>query len=1135
MVCLPPLPDPQPRSPGDLCPEVGANGKLPEGARREPASINPEAEREQQFELALDIVCITDAQGFFKRVNPTFTRVLGWSSKELLARPFLEFVHPEDRPGTLREMEKLSAGQLAVHFETRYHAKDGTWHVLSWKWLPRPGGMVYATARDVTTERMERQFNEQTEAFETALFGLRDHEGDDLPGFFRHATSLLADALEVERVSVWLFDKAQASIVCEDLLHRSTGEHENGLRLTAANYPRYFKAARRKRPIVADDAHIHPATSEFSATYLTPLGISSMLDVPIFKDGTLRGVICHEHTGPPRRWTPQQVEFATSASGYVTLILEQVERRAAEAKVSESEAHLQRVIEASGLGCWDWNVITNEVTYSGHWAKMLGYEDADLKPGFEAWESLVHPDDKAGALAALLDHVEGRTPVYTKEFRLRTRHGQWRWILSQGRVTARNAEGRAVLVSGIHKDIHDRRLAEDALRELNGTLERRIALRTAALQESEARFRQLAEGIDAVFWIADGELRAMSYVSSAYETIWGGPIDSMASDPQPFASAMHAEDRDKIMHQIGDLRRHGGMPFEMEYRIVRPGGDIRFIRNRGFPIRDDQGVLLRMVGIADDVTARVEAEREIRQALATLDATEDAALIFDPVSLRFLYVNQGATSQLGYSREELLTMTPLDVAPEFDEKSLRHMLAPLQSGEQATHHYTTRHWRKDGQELPVEISLQYIAPPGEEPRFIKIVRDITQRLRMEERTGHSQRLEAVGTLAGGVAHDLNNALAPILMGVEGLKRKHPEETAILEIFEAGANRAAGMVRQLLTFARGAEGQHVSIQPAQLIGDLQEILRGTFPKNLQLNVACEPDLPSVHGDATQLQQILLNLCFNARDAMPDGGTLSVEAKRMEVDVVYASSVTDARPGTYVMIQVRDTGPGIPPKIMARIFDPFFTTKAPNQGTGLGLSTVMGLLKGHGGFLQVRSQAGEGTTVSVHIPTETLEECPVAGGTDNGNFTGHGETILFVDDEAAILEVGSLVLTGMGFQVITAKDGIEALAKVAENRNRLRAVITDQVMPQMDGLSFVGVLRRVLPDIPVAVGSGRLDDSAAVQFKALNVTMRLDKPYTQDKLTHALQVMLEGHSEPTPPKATRAQLQLPINSHGQDTPR
>jgi PAS domain S-box-containing protein len=619
----------------------------------------------------------------------------------------------------------------------------------------------------------------------------------------------------------------------------------------------------------------------------------------------------------------------------------------------------------------------------------------------------------------------------------------------------------------------------------------------------------------------------------------------------------------------------------------------------------------------------------MRQALAMLDAAEDGVFIFDPETLRFTYVNQGAIRQLGYTQAELLGMTYVDIKPNFDEAKFRELLAPMLRGEVRTRRFTTLHRHKDGHNIPVEINLQCVAPDGERQRFICMARDITERTREEEslrrfatvvkdsndaitiqdfegritawnrgaermygyseaeallmnimrlttsskvaeqkdfirrliageaitsfetqrmtKDGRvldvwmtvtklldevgkpvglasterditerlknervalrSQRLESIGTLAGGVAHDLNNSLAPIMMSGALLRRKYPGESQTLDMIESCAKRGADMVRQLLTFAKGAEGERVALQPDHLVKELERLMKGSFPKNIQLVVKCDPKLPLVLGDATQLQQVLLNLCVNARDAMPNGGTLTLEAQRVEVDATYASSVLDGKPGHYLMLRVLDTGTGIPPEIIDRIFDPFFTTKSPDKGTGLGLSTVMGIVKGHGGFLHVYSQPGKGSTFAVYLPA-ALED----GDTEHwakaaAGFRGQGETVLFVDDEPDIRMVARGVLQHLNFKPLIAADGADGLIQVTQHRTELRVIITDLHMPHMDGLAFVREIRRMLPDIPIVLASGRMEAALAGEFKTLGVTNRLDKPFTEQQLAEALKTVLQ----------------------------
>lgn len=396
---------------------------------------------------------------------------------------------------------------------------------------------------------------------------------------------------------------------------------------------------------------------------------------------------------------------------------------------------------------------------------------------------------------------------------------------------------------------------------------------------------------------------------------------------------------------------------------------------------------------------------------------------------------------------------------------------------------------------------------GQLVRMGGMVRDITERKQIENQMLRAQRLESIGTLAGGIAHDLNNTLVPILMGTGLLRMRYPRDSEIIDSVEASAKRAANMVRQLLTFAKGIEGARLQVQSQDLLNEVEKIIRSTFPKNIELRIVAPPNLDSVLGDATQLHQVLLNLCVNARDAMPHGGTLTIEAENAIIDETSASLSPGAKLGPYVIWRVRDTGNGIPSEVQERMFEPFFSTKGPDKGTGLGLSTVIGIVKSHGGFVLVQSAHRFGSTFSVFLPASgSIGNAADAPAKAEPAFRGNGETILLVDDEIAVREITTAVLLSLNFKVITASDGTEALVQVAEKGSELRAVITDMHMPNMDGLTFVLVLKRMLPNADIIVSSGRMDEREITEFNALGVSAILDKPFTQQKLVEVLKQVL-----------------------------
>ena len=415
--------------------------------------------------------------------------------------------------------------------------------------------------------------------------------------------------------------------------------------------------------------------------------------------------------------------------------------------------------------------------------------------------------------------------------------------------------------------------------------------------------------------------------------------------------------------------------------------------------------------------------------------------------------------------------------------------------------------RANGEEFPIEASISQIEI--EDRRlFTVIIRDITEKKRMESQFLRVQRMESIGTLAGGIAHDLNNVLSPILTATELLQMRTADESVLrlLNIIQSNALRGGEMIRQVLSFARGVEGDYVLLQPNHLVKEIIKILSETFPKNIEIGFSLAPGLWHVNGDTTQLHQVLMNLCVNARDSMPDGGKLRIEADNIVIDDHYVRMNVEAKPGNYVRLLVQDDGFGMAPEVLEKIFDPFFTTKKPGQGTGLGLSTVAGIMRSHGGFINVYSEQGKGSRFTIYLPANLIAEPEEQKVSRPDLPFGNGETILVVDDEESIREVAKETLVTFGYNVITANDGTEALARFAAHRDEIRLVITDMMMPYMDGPTMIRALKKMDSEVRVIATSGLKANSHQAEVSQLGVGRFLTKPYTAETLLRAIASML-----------------------------
>jgi signal transduction histidine kinase/ActR/RegA family two-component response regulator len=405
---------------------------------------------------------------------------------------------------------------------------------------------------------------------------------------------------------------------------------------------------------------------------------------------------------------------------------------------------------------------------------------------------------------------------------------------------------------------------------------------------------------------------------------------------------------------------------------------------------------------------------------------------------------------------------------------------------------------KDGRLVHVDARWTLVRDKEGNPKSVLAINsDITERKLLEARVLQAQRMESIGTLAGGIAHDLNNVLAPILLSIEILKSIVPDEEGqeLLSMIQTSAEHGANLVKQVLFVGRGAEGQKIQVKVDRLLKDLQQIIRDTFPKNINIGVTVAPSITPVKGDPTHLQQLLLNLCVNARDAMPYGGELQITAADQWVE----KGDSEGGSGLYVVIEVADSGMGIPLEIQDRIFEPFYTTKDVGQGTGLGLSTTQAIVKSHHGFIRLSSEEGVGTKFKVYLPADPdLQEAHLLEVDDLKLPRGSGELILVVDDEQAILKVVKSTLEHFGYKVITARNGAEAIYIYSQNLGRIHLVLTDMAMPVMDGPSLIIQLRAINPKVVIIGSSGLTSDGGVVQATGAHVPYFVPKPYSSEQL-------------------------------------
>ena len=632
------------------------------------------------------------------------------------------------------------------------------------------------------------------------------------------------------------------------------------------------------------------------------------------------------------------------------------------------------------------------------------------------------------------------------------------------------------------------------------------------LAASEGRFRAVARATADVIW--DWDLRDDTvWWSDGFQTTFGYQPDEIGATSLSWTDRIHPEDRDRVVHGIHAVIDQRGEYWEDEYRFLHQDGRVRTVSDRGFLILDAAGQPIRFVGGMRDTTEKREALQRLEQQAALLDEAQDAIMVRD-LDNRVTFWNRGAERIYGWSREEAMGGAVEDMLYA-EPTEFRAATAKVIADGRWIGRLVQK--RRDGSKLTVAARWSLVRDRHGKPHSILASNtDITERLALEDQLRQSQRLEAVGQLTGGIAHDFNNLLTVILgnaeLLLEGLAGQ-PDLLPLAQLTSQAARRGAELTHRLLAFSRRQALAPRPVAANPLIEEMMPLLRRALPATIDIRLALAPVLPECLADPGQLEAALLNLALNARDAMPDGGRLTIETAPAALDTEEAAEQAGVEAGRYTMLAVSDTGTGMPRDVIDRVFDPFFTTKEKGKGTGLGLSMVYGFVKQSGGHIRIYSELGHGTTVKIYMPCALhTARATATAPIDAGPGQSGGETILMVEDDPLVREHVEAQLRQMGYRVISVGDPVSALEMV-RTRPDIELLFTDVIMPGgMNGRELAEAANSIRPELKVLYTSGYAENAIVHHGRLDPGVHLLSKPYQRADLKRMVHRVLNG-SEPS----------------------
>ncbi|NJD53842.1 MAG: PAS domain S-box protein [Candidatus Methanoperedens sp.] len=646
-----------------------------------------------------------------------------------------------------------------------------------------------------------------------------------------------------------------------------------------------------------------------------------------------------------------------------------------------------------------------------------------------------------------------------------------------------------------------------------------------ALRESEERYRGLIETAEEGI-ATHGPDGTITYVNQRMVDMLGYPREEIVG--RSSLDFVGTEEREAVLGARERLKEQGS--FNTERKMRRKDGSILWTLSNISPRRDAAGNFIGYLAMHSDITERKQAEealqkahdelelrvqertaelKEANKALLEREAsyrelTESIDDLFYAMDrgLRYTYWNKASEALTGILAKDAIGKSIYELFPDVkDTKAEQFYIEALKTQQ-------PERFENEYQLGDKKFIFEINAYPTRDGLSV-IAKDITEKKKLEAHLLRAQRMESIGVLAGGIAHNLNNLLTPMMMSLHTLKQKFKDEQSqkLLTILEKNSERSADLIKQVLSYSRGVEGERAPLNVANIVSEIEKIAKETFPRNIEIRTDIPIGIWTISGDTTQLHQVLMNLCVNARDAMLDGGILRITASNFVIDENYKNVHAEAKAGSYVAISVSDTGVGIPPKTVDRIFEPFFTTKEFGKGTGLGLSTALAIVKSHGGFINVYSEVGKGTKFNVYLPATKTEIQNVEKQQLELPF-GHGELVLVAEDEDSVREVTISVLKENGYDVLAAEDGAQAVTEYAQNKDKIKVVLMDMMMPVMDGHASIRAIRKINPEVKIIAASGLAEKDKLAKIESTRAQTLLPKPYTAERLLKTIHEVLSA---------------------------